>query len=383
MPKKKKICFVITAQNHYSRSFLLLQELQKRTDVQLSIVVGGSAILDNFGNVPELLKKDGFPTSAIVHMVLEGGSPIAMAKTTGLGLIEFAGAFERLAPDVVVVRGDRYEVLAAAIAAAYLNIPLAHIEGGDVSGTIDESVRHAITKLAHLHFATNEPACKRIRRMGEAKEAIFNVGSPEVEIAAKHKHTRLPNINALGVGAELDLKDPYVIVMNHPVTTEYGDNMAHAETLIEAVHATGMQAVWFWPNIDAGTDEVSGTIRRFRERTLDARIRFLKYVSAGDFLGLLDGAACIVGNSSAGIKEASYFGTPAVNIGSRQDGRLRAKNVTDVHEYNVAAIRKAILAQARHGRYAKSSLYQKTDTSKRIADILVRVTPRVQKRFQD
>lgn len=380
---KKKICFVITAHNQYTRSSLLLQELKGRADVDLSIVVGGSAILDNYGNVPELLRRDGLTAAAQVHMVLEGGTPIAMAKTTGLGLIEFASVFVHIAPDIVVVRGDRYEVLAATIAAAYLNIPIAHIEGGDKSGTIDESVRHAITKLAHLHFATNDAAHARIVRMGEQKSHVFNVGAPEVELAALHESVAMRDINQYGVGATLDLSKPYIIVMNHPVTTEYGMNAEHTEALVRGVYESGLQAVWFWPNVDAGTDEISGAIRRFREREDNARIRFLKYVSSAEFLELLKNAAAIVGNSSAGIKEASYFGTPTVNIGSRQDGRLRGENVVDVPMYGFEEICRAVCAQTEHGRFPRSSIYWKDGTSKRIAELLATTKPDVQKHFQD
>lgn len=383
MSKKRKICFVITAQNQYARSVLLLKELKRNRSVDLSIVVGGSAVLDAFGSVPEMLRKEGFEVAETMHMVLQGGTPVAMARTTGLGVIEFTGAFERLNPDIVVVRGDRYEVLSAAIAASYLNIPVAHIEGGDVSGTIDESVRHAITKLSHLHFVTNDAAFRRVIRMGEPKQTVYNVGAPEVEIASLHRVVKLPRINTLGVGAELDLKKPYLLVLNHPVTTEYGANERNTEELLLAVQKTGMQAVWFWPNVDAGTDEISGTIRRFREHHEDTYMRFLKYVSPAEFLELLRNAAAIVGNSSAGLKEASYFGTPGVNIGSRQHARLRGENIVDVRTYKASSIGAAISKQVTRGRYPRSTVYYKPGSSKKIASVLATAHPVIQKQFRD
>src|SRR3989344_3209929 len=171
--KKRKICFIITSRNHYARSKLILNELKRRNNVELQIIVGAAALLSNYGDVSSFLKKDGFKHDFKIAMAVEGGSSLAMAKTTGIGVTEFATAFYNLEPDLVVVRGDRYEILSAAVAAAYLNIPLAHIEGGDVTGSIDESVRHAVTKLAHIHFATNKRSKDRILRMGEDPKYIF------------------------------------------------------------------------------------------------------------------------------------------------------------------------------------------------------------------
>ncbi len=383
MASKRKICFVITAQNQYARSVLLLRELKRNPKVDLSIVVGGSAVLSNYGNVPKLMARDGFKADATIPMVVEGGTPLTMAKTTGLGLIEFASAFARIAPDIVLVRGDRYEMLAAAIAAAYLNISVAHIEGGDVTGTIDESVRHAITKLAHIHFPTNNEAYRRLVRMGEHKKSIVNTGAAELEFLEQSNKKSVPDISKLGVGSDVDLKKPFLLVLNHPVTTEYGTNLAHTEALLRAVHALDIPALWFWPNVDAGTDEVSEATRRFREHNPLSKLRFLKYVSPDDFAALLRLTACVVGNSSAGIKEASYFGTPVVNIGTRQTGRLRPRNVLDVPEYDEKKIHKAIDKQLAIGAFPRSSLYFKKGTSKRIVETLIAAPLTVQKRFVD
>ena len=383
---KKKICFVITAQNQYARSLLILKDLAKRPGVELQIVVGGSALLLNYGNVPKLLAEEGLPVTETMQMVIEGGTPLAMGKTAGLAVMEFASAFNRLTPDIVVIRGDRYEMLSAAMAAAYLNIPIAHLEGGDVTGTIDESVRHAITKLAHLHFVTNDDARARIIRMGEPEETVVTTGAPEVEFAASVSKApaTLEKLNAAGVGAHINLDEPFLIVMNHPVTTEYGKNKNNTQALLRAVNDLALQTIWFWPNIDAGTDEVSEAIRAFRElEDPRPKMRFLKYLPPEHFIALLKKAACLAGNSSAGIKEASYLGVPVVNIGSRQEGRLRAKNVLDVPHYDQAAIRDAIRTQVAKGSYPKSDIYYKKGASARVADLLVTSNPSVQKRFVD
>lgn len=377
------MCFVITSIIHYGRNKHILEELRARDDIELQVIVGASALLANYGEILPTLESDGFRCDAKIVMTLEGGSPAAMAKTTGIGIMEFATVFDNLRPHLVVVRGDRYEVLSAAIAATYLNIPLAHIEGGDITGTIDESVRHAITKLAHIHFTTNEDAYRRVLRMGEDPQYVFLVGSPELEAIKRNSFT-ISNeyINTLGVGDIIDVTKPYLLVMQHPVTTEVGSNRAHVEETLQAVYEIGMPTIWFWPNVDAGTDEVSKALRVFRELQKPEHIRFIKYIPPDEFAGLLKGTACLVGNSSTGIKECSYLGIPAINIGTRQSGRLQGPNVVDVG-YAKEEIKSAIVKQVAHGRFEPSLLYFKEGTSKRIAQILREVSLYVQKKFYE
>ena len=316
-------------------------------------------------------------------MTLEGGNTVAMAKTTGVGIMEFTTAFDNLQPDVVVLRADRYEVIAAAIAAAYLNISVAHIEGGDVTGTIDESVRHAITKLSHIHFPTNVAARQRIIRMGEHPKYVFNVGSADVEFVARNRFRVSEKlINYLGVGDVIDIHKPFLVVMQHPVTSEVGQNRKHINETLHAIHELGIPTIWFWPNVDAGTDEISKGIRSFREEENPHHMRFLKYLPPEQFIGLLKRSTCLVGNSSSGIKECSYLGVPAVNIGTRQHGRLKARNVVDVG-YVKAAIKRAIKKQVAHGPYRRSTLYYRKNTSETIARILTRVALYSQKKFID
>ena len=380
---KRKVCFVITSVIHYGRNKYILEELKKRPDLELQIVVGASALLSNYGEVLSTLTRDGFHCDAKIMMTLEGGNPVAMAKTTGIGIMEFTSVFDNLRPDVVVIRGDRYEMLSATIAATYLNIPVAHIEGGDVTGTIDESVRHAITKLSQIHFTTNADAYRRVLRMGENPRYVFLTGSPEIE-AVSHNGFVVTNeyINQLGVGDVIDVTKPYLIVMQHSVTTEVGSNRAHVEETLRAISEIDMPAIWFWPNVDAGTDEVSKAIRVFREVHHSRTIRFIKYITPEQFIGLLKGAVCLVGNSSTGIKECSHLGIPAVNIGTRQAGRLRGPNVMDV-SYNKEEIKTAIQMQVAHGAYAPSRLYFKTGTAKRIAQVLAEIPLYVQKQFHE
>lgn len=379
----RKICFIITSHVHYGRSRMLLKALRAHKDVTLQVALGASAILPQYGDVREAMKADGIVPEATITMTLAGGTPVAMAKTTGIGIMEFATVFENLKPDVVVVRGDRYEVLAAAVAAAYMNIPVAHIEGGDVTGSIDESVRHAVTKLAHIHFATNEAARERIIRMGENPEYIFNFGSPELEgLDQARPAVTSDDVNTLGVGAPLDLGKPFSIVLYHPVTTEAAKNREHTTTLLRAVNSSGSQCLWFWPNVDAGTDDVAKAIRVFREHEKIPYIHFATYVPSELFISLLQKCACIIGNSSAGIKEASYLGVPCVNVGTRQSDRLRGPNVIDASE-NISSLTDAIAKQMKHGRYPRSDIYWKPDCSKNMTNTLSTLPLYVQKRFHD
>ncbi len=382
---KRKICFIITSKIHYARSKLIIQELKKRSDVELQIIIGGSAILKKYADVEKWMRDDGLLPSAKLTMNIEGGSNVAMTKTAGLGLMEFASVFDNLNPDLVVIKGDRYEVLSAAIAAVYMNIPLAHIEGGDLSGTIDESIRHAITKLAHIHFATNEGSRQRIIKMGENPDYVFNFGCPDVEFAAINNNIDLneEDMKKIGVGSKISFNKPFLLVIQHPVTTEINKNKENTEEILKVIYYLKIPVVWFWPNIDAGTDDISNAIRRFRENTeIDNFVQFLKFSSPEKFLALLKKAKCLIGNSSAGIKECSFLGIPVVNIGSRQQGRMRAKNVVDVG-YNALGIKQAIEKQLGQGRYDSSKIYYQKDTSKKIAEKLATSNLYVQKKFFD
>jgi UDP-hydrolysing UDP-N-acetyl-D-glucosamine 2-epimerase len=271
------------------------------------------------------------------------------------------------------------------MAAAYLNKTIAHIEGGDVTGSIDESVRHAITKLAHIHFVTNADAHRRVLAMGEDPTYVFNTGSLDVELASEVASTAVSNavVNGYGVGHEIDITRPFVLVIQHPVTTE-PDNRPHLEETLRAVSALGLPAIWIWPNPDAGTNEMADLLRHFREgaSAAAARMRFITDVPVGEFTALLKIAACLIGNSSAGIKECSFLGTPVVNIGGRQQGRLHAGNVTHAG-YDADEILAAVRRQIAHGPYAASNIYFRAGASRMIVDILAGIELYTQKRFCD
>ena len=382
--KKRTVCFPIMNRVHYARQIYLLNLLQRHPHIDLQLVVGGTAILEKYERFFPAMTKAGFQVHDALYNVIEGGNHITMAKTAGLTALEFANSLHKLNPDIVLIRGDRFEQLAIAMVAAYLNKTIAHIEGGDVTGTIDESVRHAITKLSHIHFVTNEAARARVIQMGENPAMVFDVGSPDVEFAALNKKKfDASAINRSGTGYAIDFAQPFIVVMYHPVTTET-DNRKHMETLLEVIDSLTMQTVWFWPNADAGTNEMAKAIRVYRElgKLKNNKIRFVTDIMPEDFLALLHKSSCLVGNSSAGIKESSYLGVPVVNIGTRQCGRLRGPNVRDAG-YGRKEITDAIYAQLAHGVYKSSDIYFKPNTSKRIVEVLSKVPLETQKKFYE
>ena len=381
----RSICFPITSRIHYARQKRLLEKLRSHPKINLQLIVGGSVLLDKYGErFFPAIQKDGFRVDEVLFNVVDGGSNIAMAKTAGLTALEFSNSLHKLNSHVVLIRGDRFEQLAIAMVAAYLNKTIAHIEGGDVSGTIDESVRHAITKLAHLHFVTNEDSRRRVIQMGENPRSVFNVGSPEVEFASlvdPKNDGRI--VNKAGTGPQIDVQKPFLMVLQHPVTTA-SNNRRNTETLLQAIDALNMPVAWFWPNSDAGTNEIAKAIRIYREqgKIKNNKIRFVTDLLPEDFIGLLRKASILIGNSSSGIKEASYFGTPVVNIGTRQQGRLRGPNVMDVGFQRLAIIQ-SIKKQLEHGRYPPSHIYYKFDTSEIIVKILSKAKLQSQKKFFD
>jgi UDP-hydrolysing UDP-N-acetyl-D-glucosamine 2-epimerase len=330
----RRICVVVTARPSYSRIKTALTAIEAHPDLELQLVVGASALLDRFGSVVDRIVSDGFSIEERVVMVLDGESPLAMAKTTGVGIIELAGVFDRLAPDAVVTVADRYETLATATAAAYLGIPLVHVQGGEVTGSIDERVRHAITKLADLHLPSTALARERIIRMGEDPDHVIVTGCPSIDLAREVALGGTPSFDPyeryVGVGAQPDLSDGYLVVMQHPVTDEHDVARQQIHATLEAVEAVGLPALWFWPNVDAGSDGISTGIREFREMGRSGRLHFFKNMSPLDFLRLALDSRAIVGNSSVALRECSYLGVPAVNIGTRQRGRERGSNVIDV-----------------------------------------------------
>jgi UDP-hydrolysing UDP-N-acetyl-D-glucosamine 2-epimerase len=381
---KRKICVVVTARPSYSRIRTALTAIAAHPDLELQLVVGASALLDRYGNAVQAIERDGFAIAARVYMVLEGENLVTSAKSTGLGLVELATVFDNLRPDAVVTIADRYETLANAVAASYMNIPVVHVQGGEVTGSIDEKVRHAVTKLSNLHLVATELSAERVRRLGEEPSTVVVTGCPSIDIAAEVAARPGLDFDPFdkygGVGPRTDLSRGYLVVMQHPVTTEYELARQQVEETLYAVRDAGLPVLWFWPNADAGSDGTSKGIRVFRERERPDGFHVFRNMFPEDFLRLLTTATAIVGNSSVAIRECSYLGVPAVNIGTRQQGRERGANVVDV-AHDRDAITAAIRDHRRRGKPPADHLYGDGQAGRRIADTLATAPLGVEKRL--
>ncbi|WP_072682425.1 UDP-N-acetylglucosamine 2-epimerase [Arcobacter sp. LA11] len=370
---KRKICVVVTARPSYARVKTALQAIKNHPDLELQLVLAGSALLDRYGNAAKVIENDGFEVVEKIYNILEGETPTAMAKTTGIAIMELSTAFNNLKPDVVVTIADRFETIATSIAASYQNIPLAHIQGGEVTGNIDEKVRHANTKLADIHLVASDDARNRVLKMGEMDSMVINTGCPSMDLAREVLNKPDLDFNPLvkygGVGEEIAWKDGYIVVMQHPVTTEFDNSREHIVTTLEAIHELNIPTFWFWPNVDAGSDGTSKGIRVFREKHRTSNIHFFKNMVPQDFLRLIKNSKCLIGNSSVGIRESAFLGIPVVNIGTRQHGRQRAHSVIDCN-YEKSDIKNAINEHIEHGHYDSEFIYGDGYAGEKIANAL-------------
>lgn len=420
--KPRKIAVAVTHRTPYGRLKPVLKAIQAHPDLELQIIVatpvffhdllfalrhsdlvslrisipwyirarlktllGGKSALNELDLLSKSIRADGFSISAHVPIFIAGGNLKTMTKSVGAGILNLPVIFEKLKPDVVLIHADRFEMLAVAVTASLMNIPIAHTQGGEVSGTIDESTRHAISKLAHIHFPTTKRSRERLLRMGENADRVFLVGCPTIDVLKKidlSPDNAIFDRNGNGHGDRLDLSKPYVLVLQHPVTTEYKEAKRQMEETLKAVQSINMPVFLLWPNIDAGSDGASAAVRHFIKNHNLSALALFKTLHSEDFYKVLKNATVAVGNSSSFIRESSYLGTPTVLVGSRQNNRERADNVLEVPHDHVE-IEKAIKKQLTHGPYPSSNLFGDGETSNLIADILSRVDYTAQKYFFD
>lgn len=379
--KKRKICVVLVDRANYGRMHPVMRAIKKDPELELQTLCAGTMLLERFGQAEKLVVSDGFNVDGRVFLEVEGSVPATMAKSIGLGIIEFATEFQRLDPDIVLLIGDRYEALAAAIAAAYMNLPLAHIQGGEISGSIDESARHAITKFAHIHFASTERSASFIKKMGERPEYVFNVGCPSGDYILQ-LDTALSSdvLGTVGVGAAIDINSPFFLVILHPVTTEFVSQREQAEQLIQALHELKHPTIWIWPNIDAGSDSISKALRVYREHNDANWLHLIKNLESVVYQKLLKRSTCAIGNSSSFIRDSTFTGTPVVLVGDRQVGREHGPNLISCPP-DKKSILEAIQQQLSAGRYPVIDLYGDGCASQRIIDQLKAFRPYTQKRL--
>tara|TARA_B100000886_G_C20412590_1_gene487753 strand:- start:825 stop:1973 length:1149 start_codon:yes stop_codon:yes gene_type:complete len=379
----RKICFVIYNRANYGRIKGLLYLLKNQKNISLKIVLASSSILKKYGSLNEILKKDGFKIDYKFYSHLEGENKYTMTKSSGLIILELSSIFEALKPDLVVTTGDRYETLATAICASYMNICLAHIQGGELTGSIDEKVRHSVTKLSDYHFVATKKAKKIVLQMGEREKTVFITGCPSVDIIKRtdlRKKIQLKKYN-FGIGEKINFNEKYLVVLLHPDTTEENNNKKIVNETLNALKKIKHQIIWLWPNNDSGANVISNNLRKFRENTKIKNVNFYKNFEPEDYLRLINGCSCLVGNSSSGIRESSFLGIPVVNIGNRQSLREKGKNVIDV-DLNKNEILKAVQKQIRKKKYRQENIYGSGNSEKKICNLLKKIKIRHKKTFK-
>lgn len=420
---KKTICVIVTNRADYGRLKPVMDAIRNEPRLELKVIAGSHLYFDYLlwylrhgepvswwrslpwylraraisffqgdkgvisrDHLLRIIAQDKFPIHARIPMFLEGGNARVMTKIGGFALFGIYEIFEKLKPDLILINGDRFELLPIAFAAVCANIPLAHIEGGDTSGTIDESIRHALTKFSSIHFPATETSARRIKLMGEDPQYIFTVGSPVIDVISR-LDLSLGNSTFSFISdgrGFLDFSNPYILIIYHPVTTRYGENKSDMEELISALDSLPMQKLFLAPNIDAGSDGISAALREYREKKPRASA-FLKSLAPPDFYRILNNAAVAVGNSSSFIREGAFLGTPAVIVGDRQQGRECGKNVIEVEPRREKIIN-AVRRQIAHGRYPRDFIFGKGQASQKIVEILARMDLSripLQKRFHE
>jgi len=333
---KRKIAIFTGNRAEYGLQYPIIRAVDKHPSLEYILLVSGAHLDENFGNTLEEIENDGFIVNAEIKIEMDADSLFSTAQAIGSGILDLSRVLENIKPDMMVVYADRFEGLAAVIASSQMNIPTAHIEGGDLTegGALDDSVRHAMTKLSHLHFTTNQQATNRILAMGEESWRVHTVGFPAIDLISEGRYASSDEIIA---ELQIDVDRPIVLFTQHSVTTEYDrsrDQIIPSLDAIERLSNEGIQVILTYPNNDAGGKNIIDELGKFSQKNIKnthVKISLGRYLYHGILALGLDmnkNIAC-VGNSSSGIKETPAFKCPTVNIGSRQDGRLRGDNVID------------------------------------------------------
>jgi len=374
----RKIAVVTGSRAEYGILYPVLKAIEACHGLRLFLLATGMHLSHEFGYTAQEIERDNFEIETKVDMLLSSDTPGAMAKSIGIGIIGIAQAWEQLEPDIVLVLGDRIEPLAAAIAAAYMNISVAHVHGGDnPRAGLDEYARHAISKLAHIHFPATQKSAERLIKMGEDEWRVHVVGSPTIDFILNEPLIPTENLaERLG----LDLSQPLLLLVQHPVTTQVDEAPKQMSETLEAIVEIGYPVVLVYPNSDAGGRRMIEVIQEYEKYPL---IKLFKSLPRKEYLSLMKLASVMVGNSSSGIIEAPSFGLPVVNIGTRQEGRERGRNIIDV-EHNkpeiVKAIKRALMDNGFLVEVKKSETpYGDGKAGQRIADILsrIKITPQL------
>lgn len=360
----KKIAVALTNRTNYSKLKKILLCLKKYPDIEISIVASSTVLLERYGRAFEDVLRDGFQISRKIDCTLMNDSHEAMAKTCGLSIVEHATFFGCTKPDMLLVVGDRFDMLAPVVSASMMNIPIAHVQGGEVSGTIDNVIRDVFTNFAALHFVATEKSADKLKHLGINKELVFNYGCPaveyisEIDVGPVFDSERL--LKRFKRVIEIEPDEKYFLIMVHPDTTNRHD--VDMDRVLSAIEKTGRKALVFYPNVDANNSEIVSGIARHNKND---KFYMIRHMPLEGFIHAMAHCCCMIGNSSAGIREAATFGVPVINIGFRQADRERNANVVDVGDDY--ALLDAKVSELMDARFEKKNIYLKNGCSEKIA----------------
>ena len=364
---KQKISITTGTRSEYGILRELIKEISKSKKLELYLLVTGMHLSKKFGYTINEIKKDKIPIHAKIKMIPSGNTPYDMSISLGKGIVGFSKIFKKIKPDLNVVLGDRDEALASALAASHMNIPNAHIHGGEISQGIDEYNRHAITKISNIHFAATKKSKERIIKMGENRRNVILTGSPSID---EIKMSKISSKHELEKKYLVDLDRPLFLLIQHPVTTEFEKSGLQIKMTLDALSKLKNQTIAILPNSDAGNQQIINQLRIFSKKC-----NFLKVfpnLPRNDYLGFLRHCSALIGNSSSGLIEGSYLHTPVVNIGIRQLGREKDVNVIDVPIFSkfliLNALKKSL--KKKNKKIKNSSIYGTGNASKKIVQYL-------------
>lgn len=369
----RKILVVTGTRAEYGLLYWTMKEIQEDKDLQLQIIVTGNHLVKEYGYTVEQIKKDGFAIDDEIDMIISSEKKSSIVKSMGIEIIQMAQCFDRLKPDILLILGDRYETFAAATCAMMMNIPIAHMNGGEsTEGLVDEQIRHAITKMAHIHFSGAEYYKERIIRMGEEPYRVYNVGQAGIE---NIKRLKLLDREQLKEELKVELNKNTFLITYHPVTLDIESLNQQIDNLLESINKFDANYIFTYPNSDFGSKIIISKIMKFAEQNSNAVI----FNSLGQkrYLSLLKYADIMIGNSSSGIIESPTFKIPVINIGDRQKGRIKNKNIIDTG-YSIEEIYNGIFMALYDNQFRKElnnidNIYGDGTTSKQIVHILKRI----------
>ena len=379
----KKITVVVGSRANLSSALPIMNQIKKSDECELSVVCFESAVSEQYGNISNSIEEMGFEVTNRIYSLSDGDPLAKMVMSTSNALNGFAGFFTNHEVDYVIVVGDRYEMMAPVIAAAYMNIKIVHTMGGEITGTIDESIRHSISKLSHIHCVATDKSRKRLIQLGENPKLVFNTGCPRIDFV---KAILQQDINVQktitndGVGCHINTDKEFLLLSFHPVTTEVDQIREDAKILFDAIEECNLPTIALWPNSDGGGEYIAKEIRTRRETGRLKNLRIFKNFSVEIYTTLMNNCSVLVGNSSSGIREAAFIGTPVVNIGTRQKKRESTANVIHT-SINKIEIIEAIREQLEAKKYATSNLYGDGSASEKILEAITKAKVSIQKEF--